>query len=105
MIGSKGFEKMMREGIGYMLASIISLAFSLSIGGLLAIHTWMLLHNQTTLEMGALTKRNPFHLGSYRNNWAQTFGTDYKKWFIPVSVNGSSGVYNGFSFTAIKPSF
>jgi palmitoyltransferase len=45
MITNRGFEQMMREGVAFMLASIISLAFSISIGGLLAIHTWMLLHN------------------------------------------------------------
>lgn len=99
MIGNKGFDGMMQEGVAYMFASIISLAFSLSIGGLLAIHTYMLLNNQTTLEMTALTKRNPFNAGTYFKNWAQTFGTDYKKWFFPVPVSGESGVYNGFSFT------
>ncbi len=61
MIGNKGFDGMMKEGVAYMLAAIISLAFSLSIGALLAIHTYMLLNNQTTLEMAALSKRNPFN--------------------------------------------
>lgn len=45
MVGNKGFIGMMQMGLGYMMASVFSLAFSLSIGGLLAIHTYMLLNN------------------------------------------------------------
>jgi len=70
MIGSKGLDGMMKEGLAYMMSSIISLAFSLSIGGLLGIHTYMLLKNQTTLEMANLSRRNPFEKGSYIDNWA-----------------------------------
>jgi hypothetical protein len=50
MISAKGFSGM-ADDVAYLMASVISLAFSLSIGGLFAIHTYMLLHNMTTLEM------------------------------------------------------
>ena len=50
MISAKGFSGMAYD-VAYLMASVISLAFSLSIGGLFAIHTYMLLHNMTTLEM------------------------------------------------------
>ena len=73
MITSKGLNSLTLD-IAYMMAAIISLAFSLSIGGLFAIHTYMLLNNITTLEMQGLSRRNPFHLGNWRENWAQTFG-------------------------------
>jgi palmitoyltransferase len=45
MIGYKGFTNMIQSGFAFMMAAIISLAFSLSIGGLLGIHTYMLLNN------------------------------------------------------------
>lgn len=60
LISSRSFLDFQSD-IAYMMASILSLAFSLSIGALFTIHTCMLLHNMTTLEMAALIRRNPFH--------------------------------------------
>jgi len=85
------------------LAAIISLAFSLSIGGLFAIHTYMLLNNITTLEMQGLSRRNPFHLGNWRENWAQTFGYSWKTWFIPVAPKDRE--YDGGFNTKVRGSF
>jgi hypothetical protein len=73
MISSRGLSNM-ADDIGYLMASMISLAFSLSIGGLFCIHTYMLMNNMTTLEMTGLTRRNPFNYGHWKENWTQTFG-------------------------------
>lgn len=101
MIWSRGL-KLMTEDVGFMIAAIICLAFSLSIGGLLGIHTYMLMHNMTTLEMAGLSDRNPFHMGSYRENWAQTFGYKWQTWFVPVPPEDKT--YEAFN-TQVKPSF
>jgi hypothetical protein len=44
----------LQADLPYMLAAIISLAFSISIGFLFAIHTYMILKNMSTIEMGGL---------------------------------------------------
>lgn len=84
MISYKGLAGMQDE-IFYMMAAIISLAFSVAISFMLGIHTYMLLSNMTTLEMGALSLRNPFDQGSKVKNWEQTFGTNKLGWFFPLS--------------------
>lgn len=103
MITARGLNGM-AEDIGYLMATIISLAFSLSIGGLLAIHTYMLLNNMTTLEMTGLSKRNPFDLGHWRENWGQTFGKQWKTWFFPIPPSDRENLYDGFN-ARVKPCF
>ena len=66
------------------IATVLSFAFSISIAILLCFHTYLLLNNMTTLEMGALTWKNPFDKGSKRKNWESTFGSDVKSWFLPI---------------------
>ena len=103
MISAKGLSTM-SDDIGYLMASVISLAFSLSIGGLLGIHTYMLLHNMSTLEMTGLSRRNPFDHGNWRENWAQIFGKEWPTWFIPIAPKDREHVYDGFN-TKLVPCF
>jgi len=103
MVTSKGLNFMMKD-IAYMMASILSAAFCLSIGGLLAIHSYMLLNNMTTLEMQGLSYRNAFDMGHWRENWAQTFGKEWKTWFFPIAPKDRHNVYDGFN-TKVVPSF
>jgi hypothetical protein len=103
MITAKGFSGM-ADDVAYLMASVISLAFSLSIGGLFAIHTYMLLNNMTTLEMSGLSRRNAFDHGDWRENWGQTFGKEWKTWFLPIPPRDRENLYDGFN-TKVVPSF
>jgi hypothetical protein len=85
-----------------MIATVFTMAFAIAIGLLLVIHTYMLMNNMTTLEMGALTSRNPFSRGTYRKNWEHTFGPDWKTWLVPVPA--IQGTYDGYT-TDIVASF
>lgn len=67
-----------------MLAGVLSLAFSISICFLLGVHTYMLMRNLTTIEMGGLMIKNPFTKGSIKANLEQTFGKDWRFWMIPI---------------------
>lgn len=58
----------LQRDIGYMLAGVFSMAFSFSIGMLLITHTYLLMRNFTTIEMGGLMTKNPFSKGSIRAN-------------------------------------
>lgn len=85
-----------------MIAGILSLAFCMSIGGLLAVHTYMLMNNMSTIEMSALYRQNPFHKGSKFENLAQTFGYDWKTWFLPIQPKDKP--CNGINYS-IKKNF
>lgn len=100
MISSRGLKGMADE-LGFMMASIIALAFSLSIGGLFCIHTYMLLNNMSTLEMTGLSRRNPFDYGNWRENWGQTFGREWKTWFFPIPPKDREAVFDGFNARVI----
>ncbi|CDW87457.1 dhhc zinc finger domain containing protein [Stylonychia lemnae] len=73
-----------QRDILYMLAGVISLAFSISIGILFATHTFILMKNYSTIEMGGLMPKNPFSKGSIRANLEYTLGKDWRYWFIPI---------------------
>jgi len=51
-----------------MLAGVFSLAFSFSIAMLLITHTYILMKNSSTIEMGGLMSKNPFSKGSIKAN-------------------------------------
>ncbi len=74
----------MQENFPYMFSAIIALAFSIAIGFLLVIHTYLLLTNMSTLEMGAIFKDNPFAKNNWRENVAQVFGYDWKSYLFPI---------------------
>ena len=77
-----------------MLAGVFSLAFSFSIGMLLATHTYLLARNFTTIEMGGLIGKNPFSQGSIYKNLEQTLGKDWRLWLVPVDPiqRGNDGI-------------
>ena len=64
----KNSMKEMQRDVVYMVAAIFSLAFAISIGFLLVTHTYILMTNSSTIEMGALMRKNPFSKGSVRAN-------------------------------------
>lgn len=67
-----------------MMAAIISLSFALAISMLLGVHTYILLTNSSTIEMGGLYTHNPFKKSTWQENVAQYFGTNWKTWLIPI---------------------
>ena len=44
----------LQKDIVYMVAAVLSFAFSISIGFLFAIHTYIISKNMSTVEMGAI---------------------------------------------------
>ena len=50
----------MIDHIPYLLATVMSFAFSISILALLCVHTYLIVNNSTTVESGALSDYNPF---------------------------------------------
>jgi hypothetical protein len=56
--------------IVYMISSILSLSFAIAILMLLVVHTFLILTNMSTIEMGALYGRNPFAKGQWKDNVA-----------------------------------
>ena len=78
-----------------MLAGILSLAFSISILCLLCVHTYMIMFNMSTIEMGALVNRNPFNKGNIWENIEQTMGKDWRLWLFPIDP--VQRVYNGLT--------
>lgn len=51
-----------------MVSGIVCIAFSLSIGLLFVVHTYILMKNGSTIELSSLVKNNPFDKGSYYEN-------------------------------------
>lgn len=83
IIAKNSLNEFQRD-IAYMLAGVFCLAFSFSIGLLLITHTYLLMRNFSTIEMGGLMTKNPFSKGSIRANLEMTFGKDWRFWLIPV---------------------
>ena len=70
----------------WLIAAILSVAFAISISFLLGVHTFLLMNNLSTLEMGQIVLRNPFTKGNIWENLQDIFGKDpMYMWFIPVS--------------------
>jgi len=69
LILSGGIQYLQSDVI-YMVAAIISLSFAIAISMLLGIHTYILLTNSSTVEMGGLYNHNPFTKGNWRENVA-----------------------------------
>jgi len=59
----------LQNDFAYLLSGVFCLAFSVAIGMLFCVHSYLLLFNMTTLEMGALSSRNPFRRQSFKENW------------------------------------
>jgi hypothetical protein len=75
----------MEIDIFYMIAAVISLAFSVSIGFLFGFHTYLLMYNYSTLEIGNLNRHNPFAKNDIWSNLEQTFGQGSRLfWLIPM---------------------
>lgn len=50
----------LQDDMHYMLGTIISLAFAIAILFLLVVHSFILITNMSTIEMGTLMTVNPF---------------------------------------------
>jgi hypothetical protein len=82
----------MMSNLPYLLACIMSFAFSLSIMALLCVHTWLICNNTTSIESRSLW--NPFieetgSTGVIRmmlKNAESTFGIEepWWRWLLPV---------------------
>ena len=74
----------MGDSILYLIAVVLSVAFSVSIGSLLGVHTYIIMFNLSTIEMHGLEKKNPFNMGNAWANIEMTMGKDWKLWLVPV---------------------
>ena len=63
---------------------VMAFACSASITILLIIHTVFILNNWSTIEHGALMKKNIFKSHSYCESWRLVFGKSCLLWFLPV---------------------
>jgi palmitoyltransferase len=88
--------------VHWVLLSVASLLFGLSLSGFVGFHTWLLLHNMTTIESFArhryrndvgrvVESDNLFDLG-YRHNIHQVLGNDWRYWLLPVKNTPGDGV-------------
>ena len=68
----------------YMIAAVLALSFSIAVGTLLCLHTYLILTNNSTLEMAFLFHHNPFGKPNWRENVAQTMGYNWKTWLLPT---------------------
>ncbi|EIE22918.1 zf-DHHC-domain-containing protein [Coccomyxa subellipsoidea C-169] len=68
-----------------MIAFVVDLAFSLSLGGLLAMHARMVWLNYTTIEMFEKQRAAqwPYDRGA-RRNFEEVFGTRFWRWWVPT---------------------
>lgn len=57
-------------------------------------HIYLVVNNETTLEMGIYGKFNPFDRRGWYNNLVVVFGTDIKTWLLPIAPKdqGSDGI-------------
>jgi len=74
-----------------MVACVMSFAFSVSIGALFAVHSYLIAFNMSTLESVALNDQNPFRIrdGNWRTrviaNVEMNFGRDpWWRWLLPL---------------------
>ena len=77
------------SGIGrteYSGTMIAGFACCLSVTILLILHTFFILNNWSTIEYGALSKKNIFKSHSYGSSWRLHFGDNFLLWFFPVFV-------------------
>jgi len=70
MLIASGGLQYLQEDVLYMMAAIVALSFSIAISMLLGVHTYILVTNGSTIEMGALYKHNPFAKGTWKENMA-----------------------------------
>ena len=70
--------------IHHLIAWVLSTSIGCALFLLLSVHLYMLGANETTIEMGAYGKRNPFDRKDWYSNFQTIFGDDFKTWFIPV---------------------
>ncbi len=68
---------------------VISASLSFSLTFMAGFHIYLLAKNYSTIEMGALKRRNPFDLGKMEN-LGTIFGPDVKTWFFPIEVSPTS---------------
>lgn len=101
LIGGKGFTEIQQD-IAYMVAGIMSCAFSLSIGSLLIFHSYLLMFNLSTIEAALLHKHNPFGKPTVRANLMTIFGTDKRTWLLPIKPK--EGTCDGINYN-VKAAF
>ena len=87
---NKGFLNLGLD-IVYMVACVMAFAFSLSLGPLLVVHTYLIIANMSTLESVALNHQNPFRITAptffqrCQANMEMTLGRDpWWRWLLPL---------------------
>mmetsp|Transcript_32018 Transcript_32018/g.23670 ORF Transcript_32018/g.23670 Transcript_32018/m.23670 type:complete len:134 (+) Transcript_32018:611-1012(+) len=83
MFSKNGFTRMIESGT-YLVAVIVALSFSISIACLFFLHSFMLLLNLSTIDMGQIFPINAFNMGSLKENLAQIFGRKTWTYFLPL---------------------
>lgn len=88
-------------GISGLLAYVLACSLALSLLAFTALHSWLISHGSTTLEMQIYpsVSKNPYNLGTARN-WRAVMGSEAWMWFVPVvSPNAGSGLAFPHAFT------
>jgi hypothetical protein len=71
--------------IHHFIAWIFSVAISWALVLLLSVHLYLLATNETTLEMGAYGKKNPFCHKRWYKNFEIMFGSNTNTWLLPIT--------------------
>ena len=85
-----------------MVAEILALAFGISIAVLLTVHTYIIMTNLSTIEIGMFLN-NPFRMGNIKSNIEQTFGKDWRRWLVPMESKEKS--YDGINILLVPSSY
>ena len=100
LVTSRGFTHMTEDYL-YLFAAIMSFAFSMSIGGLLGVHVYLICNNMTSIEAHALSFQNPFQIRHSSMierclaNAELTFGRGGSRWWWLLPVEPKERVYLG----------
>eukprot|EP00347_Sterkiella_histriomuscorum_P002812 403366711 len=87
---SQHFMQMQKDS-PVMITFSLSISFACATAGMLGFHIYLILKNNSTIELDKLQGWNVYNQG-HKNNWAQVFGENWMTWLIPVepkrTVNG-----------------
>jgi palmitoyltransferase len=107
---NKDFSNLLAD-LTYLIANILCFAFSLSIGGLFCVHTFLIANNLSTIEAHSLELQNPFKIEPAEGNngkWARvianaemTLGTNEPKWRWFLPLDPIERTYDGVDTTII----
>ena len=96
--------------IHHLIGCVLSISVACALTILLIVHLAMLAKNETTIEMGAYGRRNPFKKLTIYDNFRVIMGAGVGTWFLPIEPQdrGTDGVDYGINTelaNSIPPSY